>query len=244
MLGIGSGWFERDYDEYGYEFGTAGQPPPRPRPRPADHQGALGEAEPAAAPRDIPILIGGGGEKVTLRIVAEHADVWHTFGDLETLRHKSQVLDDWCAKVGRDPGEIQRSSTIARLTGELSDPSPLLELGFTDFVVSAQGPNVGPRAAQAGAGLAGLAGLATSAPSPDRPLRAFVALPIRKEERPGDRRRAPKGLAVEESHSDLTRSVRACARAIRGGGRLRVSPRRRRSRRRAACRREARPWSP
>jgi probable F420-dependent oxidoreductase len=139
MLGIGSGWFEKDYDEYGYEFGTAGS-----RLRDLDRDLPIMKArwEKLNPPplRRIPILIGGGGEKVTLRIVAEHADVWHTFGDLETLRHKSQVLDDWCAKVGRDPGEIQRSSTIARLTGELSDPSPLLELGFTDFVVSAQGP--------------------------------------------------------------------------------------------------------
>ena len=77
---------------------------------------------------------------MTLRIVAEHADVWHTFGDVETLRHKSQVLDDWCAKVGRDPAEIQRSTTIARLSGEVNDPARCLELGFTDFVVSVQGP--------------------------------------------------------------------------------------------------------
>jgi alkanesulfonate monooxygenase SsuD/methylene tetrahydromethanopterin reductase-like flavin-dependent oxidoreductase (luciferase family) len=91
--------------------------------------------------RRIPILIGGGGEKVTLRIVAEHADIWHAFGDPATLRRKSDILDDWCVQVGRDPAEIQRSTTVSRLTGERQDPSRLLELGFTDFIVSIQGPD-------------------------------------------------------------------------------------------------------
>src|SRR5207237_403018 len=59
--------------------------------------------------RRIPILIGGGGEKVTLRITAQHADIWHGFGDLDTLAHKRDVLDAWCEKVGRDPSEIEPS---------------------------------------------------------------------------------------------------------------------------------------
>ena len=106
MLGIGSGWFEKDYDEYGYEFGTAGS-----RLRDLDRDLPMIKArwEKLNPPplRRIPILIGGGGEKVTLRIVAEHAD------DLAHLRRPGDaaatsrdVLDDWCAKVGRDPEEI------------------------------------------------------------------------------------------------------------------------------------------
>jgi probable F420-dependent oxidoreductase len=140
VLGIGSGWFERDYDEYGYEFGTAGS-----RLRALDRDlpiiKARWEKLNPTPLRRIPILIGGSGEKVTLRIVAEQADEWHTFGDVETLRHKTHVLEDWCAQVGRDPAEIVRSTTIARLNGERNDPEPLLELGFTDFVVSIQGPD-------------------------------------------------------------------------------------------------------
>ncbi len=57
-------------------------------------------------------MIGGGGEKKTLRMVAEHADIWHGFGDADTMAHKNRVLDDWCAQLGRDPGEIERSTAV------------------------------------------------------------------------------------------------------------------------------------
>ncbi len=140
VLGIGAGWFQKDYDEYGYEFGTAGS-----RLRDLDRalpiiKARWAKLNPPPA-RRIPILIGGSGEKVTLRIVAEHADEWHTFGDRETLRHKVAVLEDWCDKVGRDPQEIVRSTTITRLNGGRNDPEQVLDLGFSDFVVSVQGPD-------------------------------------------------------------------------------------------------------
>ena len=102
-LGIGAGWFERDYDEYGYEFGTAGSrlrqlgESLRADPRP-------GSARLNPPPMgELPILVGGGGEKVTLRLTARHADAWNTFGPPENFAHKNAVLDDWCAKEGRDP---------------------------------------------------------------------------------------------------------------------------------------------
>ena len=55
-------------------------------------------------------MIGGGGEKVTLRITARYADEWNVWGDVETLRHKMQILDRHCEDVGRDPASIQRSA--------------------------------------------------------------------------------------------------------------------------------------
>ena len=107
IFGIGSGWFEKDYDEYGYEFGTAGgrlnelaEDLPRIESRWA-------KLNPAPT-RNIPVLIGGGGEQKTLRLVAQHADLWHSFSDLDAPR-KSAILDSHCAEIGRDPGEIARS---------------------------------------------------------------------------------------------------------------------------------------
>ncbi len=114
ILGIGAGWFERDYNEFGYEFGTAGS-------RLRD----LGEALPIIKERmvaeipppvrnPIPILIGGGGEKVTLKLTAQHADLWNGFGPPETWQHKNNVLTNWCETVGRDPAEIERTVAIGR----------------------------------------------------------------------------------------------------------------------------------
>jgi probable F420-dependent oxidoreductase len=111
ILGIGAGWFEKDYLEYGYEFGT-----------PGTRIAALGEALPRIRTRwsrlnppptrQIPILLGGGGERKTLRLAAEYADIWHGFGSVDTLARKNRILNDWCAKVGRDPGEIERSTSV------------------------------------------------------------------------------------------------------------------------------------
>ena len=109
IFGTGSGWFERDYTEYGYEFGTPGSrlnalaaDLPRIRAR-------WDRLNPQPT-RRIPILIGGAGEQKTLRIVAEHADIWHSFVSPETLVHKLAVLDRWCDELGRDRSEIELST--------------------------------------------------------------------------------------------------------------------------------------
>ncbi len=138
ILGIGSGWFEKDYEEYGYEFGTAGQ-----------RLDALAESMPRieqrldrlnpAPTRHIPVLIGGGGERKTLRIVAQHADIWHGFGGVDELIHKHDVLDDWCRRVGRDPAEIERSAGVGR--GDPAEVGPaILGAGTRLLTVGVGGP--------------------------------------------------------------------------------------------------------
>ena len=111
ILGIGSGWFERDYTEYGYAFGTAvGRLRDLQRDLPLMRARLDSLTPPPVGP--LPILVGGGGEKVTLRLVAEQADAWNTFGPPETWAHKNRVLDEWCEKVGRDPNQIERTVAI------------------------------------------------------------------------------------------------------------------------------------
>ena len=139
ILGIGSGWFQRDYEEYGYDFMTAGQRLdllgaylPRIKSR-------LGKLHPAPT-RALPLLIGGGGEKKTLRYVAEYATVWHAFGDVETLNRKSGVLADHCAAIGRNSDEIERSTEL-RGDSAAGDADALADLGFSLFTVGVAGPD-------------------------------------------------------------------------------------------------------
>jgi len=131
-LGLGAGWFERDYDEYGYDFGTVGS-------RLADLEGSLQRVRarlgrlnpPPVGP--LPVLVGGGGEKVTLRLVAQYADAWNTFGPPEVWASKRAVLDEWCSKVGRDPAEIER--TVAISGGEIDSADAFVEAGATHLIL-------------------------------------------------------------------------------------------------------------
>jgi probable F420-dependent oxidoreductase len=138
-LGLGAGWFERDYSEYGYDFGTAGS---RLRELEASLErivARLAKLNPAPV-GGLPILIGGGGEKVTLRLVARFADAWNTFGPPENFAHKNAVLDQWCADLGRDPAEIER--TVGISGGEVDNVEAYLEAGATHLILmtGAEGP--------------------------------------------------------------------------------------------------------
>jgi len=122
MCGIGAGWFEREHRLYGWEF-----PPLRERfARLEDALELLPLMWGAGAPRfdgrttaveaatcyprplqeRIPILVGGSGERRTLRLVARHADACNLFGDPDTVRHKLAVLREHCVAEGRDPAAI------------------------------------------------------------------------------------------------------------------------------------------
>lgn len=109
ILGIGAGWNQKDHDEYGYDFGTRGTRLTALRDSLPRIERRWKELNPPPL-REIPILIGGGGERRTLRYTARHADIWHGFGQPDVIRHKNEVLDQWCAREGRDPDDIERSS--------------------------------------------------------------------------------------------------------------------------------------
>jgi probable F420-dependent oxidoreductase len=133
MLGLGAGFKERDYAEYGYPFGAVGG-------RLRDLEQGLLRIERRLATlnpppvRPIPLLVGGSGEQRTLRIVARHADIWHTFAEGDAFERKSRILDDYCLEIGRDPALIERSVLVAG--DPLSVGQPLRELGASLFIVS------------------------------------------------------------------------------------------------------------
>jgi probable F420-dependent oxidoreductase len=133
ILGMGSGWFERDYAEYGYEFGTAVS-------RLKDLQASLpviknrlAQLTPPPVRQPVPMIIGGGGEKITLRLVAEHATMWNYFADPEGMKHKISVLNGWCEKIGRNPDEIEK--TILMTGPDFLDKlDAYYEVGVTHFI--------------------------------------------------------------------------------------------------------------
>ena len=129
ILGIGAAWFEEEHDGFGLEFGDG--PPERLRwlgEALPIMRGMLDGVEPTATgPRygasktrnlpaplqpHLPICIGGGGEKVTLKLVARYGDMCNIGGGIETVRRKEAILVEHCERVGRDPAEIERTTNV------------------------------------------------------------------------------------------------------------------------------------
>jgi F420-dependent oxidoreductase-like protein len=127
LLGLGAAWNDEEHAGYGFEF-----PPIRERmdrldealaiiramftearPSFAGTHYTISEAinEPRPVQRDGPaIMVGGGGEQRTLRIAAKYADMTHWFPlGMDVLRHKTEVLEGYCAEIGRDPSTIERT---------------------------------------------------------------------------------------------------------------------------------------
>ena len=141
ILGLGAGWYELDYREYGYDFPSTAERLGLLRRDVPVIRDRLGSLNPPPV-RPIPILIGGEGERVTLRIVAEHADIWHTYTTGDVLRRKSEVLASWCAEVGRDPAQIERATAVYG-GFDRRRAEELVELGVTLFVIEYTHPPYG-----------------------------------------------------------------------------------------------------
>jgi F420-dependent oxidoreductase-like protein len=140
VLGMGAGWQENEHAAYGIPFYTVGERLRRleesvqviralfsnPRTTFEGRYYQLKDAPLAPKPvqAHLPILIGGGGEKVTLRIVARHADEWNVPGTPEMIAQKSRVLDEHCQREGRDPGTIKHVGAV-----QLSPGTPGAGLG-------------------------------------------------------------------------------------------------------------------
>lgn len=138
ILGMGAGWSEKDYNQYGYEFGTVGSRLRDLRDSMPIIEDRLSKLNPPPT-RHIPIMIGGGGEKVTLRIVAKHADIWHANAGGDDLVRKANVLKEWCEKEGRDPDSIEHATGLA-MAASLDEGDDMVDKGFTFLTIRCSGP--------------------------------------------------------------------------------------------------------
>src|SRR3989440_11593602 len=137
-FGIGAGWYEHEFRAYGYDFPDG---PTRLRQlrdavqiilkmwtddeavfegRYHQVHGAINQPEGVQKPH-IPLLIGGGGEQVTLKLVAQYADACNISGDVPTIQHKLAILKQHCETVGRDYESIHRTAAVACAIGETDE---------------------------------------------------------------------------------------------------------------------------
>jgi F420-dependent oxidoreductase-like protein len=125
ILGLGAGWQQNEHDKYGIELYSVGERLDRfaeacaivrslaTQERTTFHGEHYQLTDAPMEPKPVgpfPLLVGGGGEKRTLRIAAEHAQEWNVWSTPEVFAHKSGVLDGHCNELGRDPSEIHRST--------------------------------------------------------------------------------------------------------------------------------------
>jgi probable F420-dependent oxidoreductase len=136
VLGLGAGWFERDYLEYGIPFRSG---PERAR--------SLGSAvhriehrltrlnPPPLGP--LPLLIAGDGQQVVLRLVAEHARIWNTMAG--RFAEGNAALDEWCRRIGRDPREIERTCFVTQ-PPSAAELAALREAGAEQIILQLGAP--------------------------------------------------------------------------------------------------------
>jgi probable F420-dependent oxidoreductase len=138
ILGLGAGNIGRDSREYGYPFG-----PGRERLHALEDgirrvKRRLTMLEPPPI-GPLPLLIGGSGQKVTLGLVAEHADLWNSFGPPAEYATQNAVLNEWCERVGRDPATIERT-VLLDVPEEASNLEDFVEAGAQHIIVGCPHP--------------------------------------------------------------------------------------------------------
>ncbi len=138
IFGTGSGWAERDYDEYGYEFGTPGSRLDDLAKSLARIESRWARLNPAPT-RSIPVMIGGKGEQKTLRLVARYADIWHSFVRADDLPHKLDVIARWGERDGYDTSDLIVSNELKRRDRDAADA--LYDAGVRLFTLGFEGPD-------------------------------------------------------------------------------------------------------
>ena len=155
VLGLGSGWQKNEHEKYGIPFYSVNARLQRlaeaceviTRLFTESSVNFAGEfyqltdapLEPKPLQSPLPLLIGGGGEKVTLKIAAQYANEWNVWGNVDTLKHKMNVLDQHCADLKRDPASIQRSAVSLMF---LSDDPAFVKQMSTNPAIATMAGNV------------------------------------------------------------------------------------------------------
>jgi len=140
ILGLGAGYLKLDYDEYGYEFGTA-------KSRMEDFvrnipviKARLNKLNPPPM-RRMPLLIAAMGENVGMRLAAEHADIWHLYGELDKIAHKCAVFRSLCRERGRDPADVEISTHYFPDVPKNGSPDAFVAIGIRHIIVASFGPD-------------------------------------------------------------------------------------------------------
>ena len=177
VLGLGAGWQQNEHEAYGIDLPSVSERLARLEEacqvirllhsqERSNFEGRFYQlvdapCEPKPLQQPLPLLVGGSGEKVTMRIAAKYADEWNCWGLPELIEQKSQVLSRHCLELGRDPSSIKRSaqaliylsedneqlerwrshsSSTPRIIGTASEVADVVsryvEIGLDEFVVS------------------------------------------------------------------------------------------------------------
>ena len=148
LLGMGAAWQQNEHEAYGLPFGTVGERLARldeacqvvkllwtqDRTTFEGRYYRLQDAPCMPKPVQRPhpeLMIGGGGERVTLRLVARHADHWNVWGGPATLAHKGKILDAYCGELGRDAKALRRSANMPLLISDDRDEVAKLTAAVT-----------------------------------------------------------------------------------------------------------------
>lgn len=146
ILGLGAGWFERDFSDYGYPFGTAATRTSGLEEALLRVRKRLDKLNPGPLRRP-PILVGGGNVRGILPLAAAHADIWHSFSSPEELEQKGRILAELVDRADRSPEEVQLGVSVGRNhpNRDVANASPeeigprLLAAGATWFTVGVDG---------------------------------------------------------------------------------------------------------
>ena len=140
IFGMGSGYLKPDYDEYGYEFGTAKSRMENFVRDIPIMKARLDKLNPPPL-RKMPLLMAAMGA-MGMRLCAEHADIWHVYGELDKVTAKCEAFRNLCQEVGRKPDDVELSTNyFPEIAHQNGDPDAFLKLGITHIIVTSFGPN-------------------------------------------------------------------------------------------------------